>query len=283
MAKYTKYKNLEKPSDEERYNIGVANKNNDVIDSELHKLDLKNESQDKLLAAKEDLNAHILDRHNPHEVTKSQVDLGNVDNTSDMDKPVSIAQQNAIDAALAQSNYYTDKKIADLINGAPEDLDTLKEVSDALAENDNVMDALNTAIGTKANQTELDTHIDNDMIHVTQSNKDNWNAAKTHADSLHARADATKAEKSDTNGNIIINGAETIVYTHPSGTNPHGTTKNDIGLGNVENKSSATIREELTKENVITALGYTPTTNGCIIYSDLEPSSELSGITWIGA
>jgi hypothetical protein len=36
--------------------------------------------------------------------------------------------------------------------------------------------------------------------------------------------------------------------------------KEDVGLGNVENKSSATIRGELTKANVTTALGYTPPT-----------------------
>lgn len=41
---------------------------------------------------------------------------------------------------------------------------------------------------------------------------------------------------SDINGNIKINGVETSVYTHPEGTNPHGTTKEDIGLGSVENK-----------------------------------------------
>lgn len=49
-------------------------------------------------------------------------------------------------------------------------------------------------------------------------------------------AGATKVEKSTTNGNIKINGAETSVYTHQgSGTNPHGTNKNDVGLGNVDN------------------------------------------------
>lgn len=37
------------------------------------------------------------------------------------------------------------------------------------------------------------------------------------------------------NGNIKINGIETNVYTHPTGTNPHGTTKSDVGLGNVPN------------------------------------------------
>ena len=42
--------------------------------------------------------------------------------------------------------------------------------------------------------------------------------------------------------------------------NPHGVTKAQIGLGNVENKSSATIRGELTKANVTNALGYTPPT-----------------------
>ena len=35
-------------------------------------------------------------------------------------------------------------------------------------------------------------------------------------------------------------------------------TKANVGLGNVENKSSATIRSELTKANVVSALGYTP-------------------------
>ena len=35
-------------------------------------------------------------------------------------------------------------------------------------------------------------------------------------------------------------------------------TKANIGLGNVENKSSATIRGEITSQNVISALGYTP-------------------------
>lgn len=40
--------------------------------------------------------------------------------------------------------------------------------------------------------------------------------------------------------------------------NPHKVTKNQIGLSDVENKSSSTIRDELTKDNVINALGFTP-------------------------
>lgn len=178
--------------------------------------------------------------------TKSEVGLGNVDNTSDKNKPVSTAQQTAIDTAYANANKYTDTKVADLIGSAPETMDTLEEVAAAIQENKDVEKALNEAIGKKANQTELDTHTGNSTIHITASERTNWNAAKTHADSAHARTDATKVEKSTTNGNIKINGTETTVYTHPgSGTNPHGTTKSDVGLGNVGNfKAVSTVASQ---------------------------------------
>lgn len=42
------------------------------------------------------LNSHILDYNNPHQTTKAQVGLGNADNTSDLNKPVSTAQQTAL-------------------------------------------------------------------------------------------------------------------------------------------------------------------------------------------
>jgi len=43
------------------------------------------------------LSEHISNTENPHSVTKEQVGLGNVDNTSDANKPVSTAQQAALD------------------------------------------------------------------------------------------------------------------------------------------------------------------------------------------
>lgn len=87
------------------------------------------------------------------------------------------------------------------------------------------------------------------------------NALKTKLDGISTGA--TKTEQSSTNGNIKIDGVEKTVYTHPgSGTNPHGTTKADLGLSNVENKSSAQIRSEITSTNVTTALGYTPIKDG---------------------
>ena len=43
-----------------------------------------------------DYDGHLSDTNNPHGVTKAQVGLGNVDNTSDADKPISTAQQAAL-------------------------------------------------------------------------------------------------------------------------------------------------------------------------------------------
>ncbi len=43
-----------------------------------------------------DLSVHTGNTSNPHSVTKAQLGLGNVDNTSDASKPVSTAQQNAL-------------------------------------------------------------------------------------------------------------------------------------------------------------------------------------------
>jgi hypothetical protein len=54
------------------------------------------------------VDSHIGNKSNPHAVTKTQVGLGNVNNTSDADKPVSTAQATAIaDAKAAGTNAQT--------------------------------------------------------------------------------------------------------------------------------------------------------------------------------
>lgn len=51
---------------------------------------------------KDGLAEHIASKDNPHDVTKDQVGLGNVDNTSDMAKPVSTAMQEALDDKIGK-------------------------------------------------------------------------------------------------------------------------------------------------------------------------------------
>ena len=50
---------------------------------------------------------------------------------------------------------YVQEKINDLINGAPTTLDTLKEIADAIAENETIVAALNAAIGNKLDKSQV--------------------------------------------------------------------------------------------------------------------------------
>jgi hypothetical protein len=63
-------------------------------------------------------------------------------------------------------------------------------------------------------------------------------------------------------------------------------TNSDVGLGNVENKSSATIRGEITSSNVITALNFTPynntNPNGYIANTNASVAKAWVSFTGVG-
>lgn len=68
--------------------------------------------------AQTSISSHTSDTSNPHGVTKTQVGLGNVDNTSDINKPISTAVQTALNSkvdkvdgkGLSTNDYTTDEK-----------------------------------------------------------------------------------------------------------------------------------------------------------------------------
>lgn len=76
--------------------------------------------------AQTSINTHINNTNNPHNVTKAQVGLDQVNNTSDVDKPISTATQNALDSKvdkvdgkqLSTNDYTTAEKnkVAESIN-----------------------------------------------------------------------------------------------------------------------------------------------------------------------
>ena len=84
----------------------------------------------------------------------------------------------------------------------------------------------------------------------------------------------------ETSGTAYRGDYGAISYAHSQKTsgNPHGVTKSDVGLGNVENKSSAEIRNDITKVNVTTALGYTPANQ-----TDLNTLSSQIPTTYAGS
>lgn len=59
-----------------------------------------------------------------------------------------------ITGVLTQSKGYTDTKINELVNGAPEAMDTLAELAAAIEDNSDLMDALNAAIGNKVDKAD---------------------------------------------------------------------------------------------------------------------------------
>lgn len=104
-------------------------------------------------------------------------------------------------------------EINNLINSAPEKADTLKELFDLIEDNTDATDALNAAIGTKANKSDLTNHINNTTVHITATERTNWNDAnsKKHTHSNKSILDAitasyTTEEKAKLSG--VATGAE---------------------------------------------------------------------------
>ena len=289
MQSTTNY-GLNKPESTDFYNVADFNENMDIIDGKLK------EAENSTAEAKNNTNTHTSNKNNPHNVTKEQVGLSNVDNTSDTDKPVSVAQQQAIDTvqnsidehtentlnphkvtakqvglenvnntadidkpvstaqqdaidlAYHNSNLYTDEKIAELINGAPTTLDTLKEISDAMTEHEEVVEALNDAIGKKANETEFNSHITNksNPHNVTKEQVGLGNVPNVATNDqtptytvATANANLTSGEKISTAFGKIAKAISSLISHLANKSNPHAVTKTQVGLGNCDNTSDA--------------------------------------------
>ena len=208
-----------------------------VIDNTTNNLNAKN-MQGALDEVVDKLNN--LSDGNPQDITKEDIGLGNVDNTSDLDKPVSTATQTAIDNSLSESKGYTDTKVADLVGTAPETLNTLEEVAQAINDNEDVVEALNSAIGNKANQSDLD-----ELSNIV--------------DTKASQDDLTELQNT-VNKNIGIQLSE-----HTSNTsNPHGVTASQVGLDNVDNTSDmdkpvSTVQQAAINNAVTESKGYTDT------------------------
>lgn len=81
--------------------------------------------------------------------------------------------------ALSNAKDYTDTKISDLVGGAPSTLDTLKEISDALTESGEVVEAINQAIGNKIDK-DGDSK-DNTVTFTQASTRENIASTEKHS------------------------------------------------------------------------------------------------------
>jgi hypothetical protein len=114
--------------------------------------------------AKKQSKVHIDNRENPHNVTKQQVGLGLVDNTSDMDKPVSTAQAEAISEAKKAG---TDAQIAaDNAQTAADNAQTAADNAQTAA--DNAQTAADNALTASKDYT------DSKHLSLTAKLSDEW-------------------------------------------------------------------------------------------------------------
>ena len=189
-------------TDEEKAKLsGIAEGANRTVTDAALSISSENPIQNKAVKAEADrLQGEINQKVPSSRTVNGHALTGNISLTA---ADVGADASGSAATALGSAKSYTDKKIVDLIGGAPETLDTLKEVADALAANEDVVEALDAAIGTKASTEALQAHTN-------------------------------------------------------SQSNPHKVTQAQVGLSNVENKTGAEIRGEMTKAEVVKALGYTP-------------------------
>lgn len=88
--------------------IAISSELLSKIDGEIENRTEKDEELEQSISdLKTTVDDHIADKDNPHEVTKVHVGLSNVDNTSDANKPVSTAQQAALDLKADKATTYT--------------------------------------------------------------------------------------------------------------------------------------------------------------------------------
>lgn len=80
-------------------------------------------------------------------------------------------------------------------------------LSSAQTYTDEAIDALSETVDTKANTSDLASHTGNSTVHITSTERNNWNAAKTHANSAHAPSNAEENQNAFSN---VVVGSTTI-------------------------------------------------------------------------
>ena len=167
------------------------------------------------------------------------------------------ADMDYVDLSYQQATGYADKIVAALINGAPEMLNTLDKLANAVEENASIIDVLVAAIGKKAEQVELDTHTGNNVIHITSAEHEGLTEAIKHTKTEHVTGVKGSAESIYHTGNVEI-------------------TAEKVGLGNVDNTADST-----KSVNYAASAGNAAKVNGHSVNADVPENAKFTDTdTW---
>ena len=151
------------------------------------------------------LNAHINNRTNPHRVTKEQIGLDQVDNTSDANKPISNATQTALNGKFSATDGNALKQRVDNI---PESVAT-----------DITVDSDNDSVNISLDKTSI---VDGTLSGTTI----NINSATASKAGILVPTDKSKIDKIITNGNGTKYLSDNGTYREVSG----GSSSSDINI-----------------------------------------------------
>lgn len=169
------------------------------------------ENDSHITTTKNNLSSHVNNTSNPHKVTKTQVGLGNVDNTSDANKPVSTAQKKAIDAVNTSLTTHTGNTTVHITAAERtkwNDKSDINSINSKIGTSDisavgttitGAISSLATTIGVgnpssggttltgdiSTLKSNLSSHINNTTVHITAAERTAWNskAARNHTHS----------------------------------------------------------------------------------------------------
>lgn len=156
-------------------------------------------------AVQTNLKTHINNKSNPHKVTKDQVGLGNVDNTSDANKPISNATQTALNGKFSATDGNALKQ---RVNNIPE-----------LVATDITVDSDNDSVNISLDKTSI---VDGTLSGTTI----NINSATASKAGILVPTDKSKIDKIITNGNGTKYLSDNGTYKEVSG----GSSSSDINI-----------------------------------------------------
>lgn len=151
------------------------------------------------------LNAHINNRTNPHRVTKEQIGLDQVDNTSDANKPISNATQTALNGKFSATDG----------NALKQRVDNIPE----LVATDITVDSDNDSVNISLDKTSI---VDGTLSGTTI----NINSATASKAGILVPTDKSKIDKIITNGNGTKYLSDNGTYREVSG----GSSSSDINI-----------------------------------------------------
>lgn len=152
------------------------------------------------------LNAHINNRTNPHRVTKEQIGLDQVDNTSDANKPISNATQTALNGKFSATD-------GNALKQTIEDMPNLVVTEGSVSHKNN-------KISLNLRQQDLKDPINNDSILLT------FNPATDSTAGIILPSDKSKIDKIITNGDGTKYLSDNGTYREVSG----GSSSSDINI-----------------------------------------------------